>query len=445
VQKSFGAESTGAIGAGHIVNEPVFHGKTKIIEAGREHTQSMILVHGVGDEASTTWYPVLPFLAQYYHVICFDLPGFGIASKDSSLYNPKNYAKLIKWVKERYAKGPVILMGHSMGGALSLYYAGTYPEDLRFLILVDAAGVLHRAAFTKNFIRTKGSKMVPEVLRQSFGKQLAQVGEFIDTTVEDLEKEDASEKINTLLGESLLRNFFFGEKAGAIAALAAADKDFSGVIEKIDVPALIIWGEKDEVAPLRTGKLLAYKLKNSTFRIMKDAGHVPMVEQTEKFADIVLQGLKPPWNKGPEKEKTLVIGSGKGTCLDTDSMVFSGSYASIEITNCRQVLLENVTTASLTSTGSEVSIENSRVQGAGTAVSIKNSKLVATGMTIEAQVGIHASASRLDLAGVDILAKDAAVETPDNAVVLFSLCHVNSRYTFDSLHAIRKVTAESPL
>ncbi len=440
-----GVESSGAIGKGYVVDEPVFHGKTKVIEAGLAHEQSMILIHGAGDEGSSTWYPVLPLLAKYYHVICFDLPGFGTASKDSSLYNPKNYAKLIKWIKEKYAKGPVLLMGHSMGGALSLYYAGTYPEDIRFLILADAAGILHRAAFTKNFTRTKGRKMVPEVLRQPLEKQLDRVGELIDSTVENLEKENASEKINTLLGESLLRNLVFGKKAGAIAALAAADKDFSGVIEKVKAPALIIWGEKDEVAPLRTGKLLAYKLKNSSFRIIKGVGHVPMIEQTKDYATIVLEGLRTLKNKKPEKQPVIVIGNKIGKCLDTDGMVFSGSYASIEINNCSQVHLEDVTAASLSITQSQVFIEDSRVKGAGTGISIKNSKVEVIGMTIEAPVGIHASMSRLDLAGVEIDAEQAAVETPDSVVVLFSLCRINSPYTFDSLHGIRKVTPAKPL
>ncbi len=442
----FAAGKSGAMATGYVVNEPVFHGKTKVIIAGEKNEQSMILVHGVGDEASTTWYPVLPLLAEYYHVICFDLPGFGAASKDSSLYSPKNYSKLIKWIKQKYAKGPIILMGHSMGGALSLYYAGAYPEDIRFLVLADAAGILHRTAFTKNFLRVKGNKMVPEILRKPFEKQLTRVGEFIDETVEDLEKENASEKINTLLGESLLRNFFFGEKAGAIAALAAADKDFSDIIEKVTAPSLIIWGEKDEIAPLRTGKLLSYKLKKSEFQIMKGVGHVPMMEQTEAYANIVIQGIQIPWlKKSPVQKKAAIVGSRKGKCINNDNVVFTGVYDSIDVDGCQRVLLKDVTAQSLSFTNSEVLIENSGVKSAGTAISLVDSKVTVTGMTIDGSVGISASRSRMDLAGVTINARDAAVKTPDSVVVLFSLSKVNSPYTFDSIHGIRKVTKDKPL
>ena len=133
----------------HDVNEPIFKGKALIYENGNKKNKSVVLVHGLGTLGAQDWSKLIPELAKKYHVISFDLPGFGRSSTGNHNYSPENYANFVHWVVNQYVEGDYILMGHSMGGAIALYFAAYYPRQLEQLILVDAAGILHRVSFTK--------------------------------------------------------------------------------------------------------------------------------------------------------------------------------------------------------------------------------------------------------------------------------------------------------
>ncbi|MGD8925823.1 MAG: hypothetical protein PVG20_03165, partial [Thioalkalispiraceae bacterium] len=57
----------------YFINDPIFGGKSYIVEAGRNNKELVVLVHGLGDRASDTWTKFIPGLAKKYHVLTFDL------------------------------------------------------------------------------------------------------------------------------------------------------------------------------------------------------------------------------------------------------------------------------------------------------------------------------------------------------------------------------------
>ena len=95
----------------------------------------------------------IPALAKNYHVLTFDLPGFGDSGKEVADYSPRKYAKFIDYIAKRYAHGKVILVGHSMGGAISIRYSEMYQDNIEKLVLVDVAGVLHRMAYSRELMK----------------------------------------------------------------------------------------------------------------------------------------------------------------------------------------------------------------------------------------------------------------------------------------------------
>ena len=115
---------------GGLVHEPVFEGKFFIRQTGDKNPDTIILVHGLGTLAGKEWGPIEKILANNYHVIVIDLPGFGRSDKKNLLYSPKNYARFIKWLIDRYAHETVTLVGHSLGGAIALYTAASYPQSV---------------------------------------------------------------------------------------------------------------------------------------------------------------------------------------------------------------------------------------------------------------------------------------------------------------------------
>jgi pimeloyl-ACP methyl ester carboxylesterase len=82
----------------------------------------------VGTGRYTDFKQATDTLAQRYHVLAFDLPGFGRSDKQNVLYSPVNYAAFVKWLVEERVNGPFTLAGHSMGGVIALRFAAIYPR-----------------------------------------------------------------------------------------------------------------------------------------------------------------------------------------------------------------------------------------------------------------------------------------------------------------------------
>src|SRR5215469_3122507 len=78
----------------------------------------LVLLHGHG-VSGAIWQPVLPFLAQHYQVFIVDLPGHGRSRFTGDWRLSEITERIVSWVQQTQ-QAPVALIGHSMGGAVSL-------------------------------------------------------------------------------------------------------------------------------------------------------------------------------------------------------------------------------------------------------------------------------------------------------------------------------------
>ncbi len=106
----------------------------------------MLLVHGLGG-AHLNWMAVAPQLAAGHRVYALDLPGFGrspLAGRRSSI--TANVDLLTRAIT-RLSRRPIVLVGNSMGGLLSIGAAARHPSLIDALVLVDPAVPAPRGAF----------------------------------------------------------------------------------------------------------------------------------------------------------------------------------------------------------------------------------------------------------------------------------------------------------
>jgi alpha-beta hydrolase superfamily lysophospholipase len=106
------------------------YGQVYVVTVGqtRDATEPpLVLVHGLGTNGMRDWYTVLAPLAEHRRVVMFDLPGFGRSGRANVKYAPARYAAVVSRVIADYGPGPVDVVGHSMGGAISLFHAVAYP------------------------------------------------------------------------------------------------------------------------------------------------------------------------------------------------------------------------------------------------------------------------------------------------------------------------------
>ena len=422
----------------YYVDEPEFGASVYVVEAGIGHRDSVVLVHGLGEAGSGDWENVIPVLSKQYHVTAVDLPGFAKSEKGNHLYSPTRYARFLKWVVDRYSaykdKRPVLMVGHSMGGAIVLRYASIYPETLKKVVLVDSAGILHRTAFMASSVRHV-SKM--QRLKDVFGSRPKDGGKWLGALI--ISRAKTQTPVDTVLASSSMRSFFLRSNPSAIAALALLQENFSNAIDEMKVPTSIIWGEDDGVAPLRTGRLLHARLNNATLDVIHDSGHVPMNEQTRLFNKALLHRLATHNPNRTEEVKSL-SSKRRGVCNSQNNMRFTGSYQSITINECKGVKIENAIVGYIRIEESVVEINNSQISSDGVGMIIKGSKLLATALDIHASRGMLTSSSRLDLAGVNINSSGEAIESAsdEDSAVLVSVSRFQDEYFHGVYHLTRK-------
>ncbi|HWR73543.1 MAG TPA: alpha/beta hydrolase [Nitrospirota bacterium] len=422
------------------VDEPIFKGQAVIYEGGAGNPRSVVLVHGVGDNAARDWDRLIPELVRDYHVLTFDLPGFGRSSKGNEEYTITNYARFLRWVIPQYVRGPFTLIGHSFGGSVALKYAADYPDDLERLVLVDAAGILHHVVLTKNIAKVdEQNKQLPE-------RPINELNELIRSAIDTLGRDKRARTLEGILYSPLLRNKVLRSDPKRITALSLVEENYGKIVDKVRTPTLILWGGKDTTAPVRSALVLDAMLPRSRLVMMPQAGHSPMLEQTASFNKLVVEELRsavPPeeFPEKPQEQKSERIGK----CDNQRDMLFTGAYALIEVNHCEQVRIVGVTAGKIVVTNSKVEIENSIVRGSEAGLVVTRSEVIGTDLQIDAEETVIASRSRLDLAGVKLTGTRAAVSTPDETRIIFSVSRLKSPHRSGMVHESLVVTRKKPL
>lgn len=386
------------------MDEPVFGGTVCVYQTNRNTAKVVFLVHGIGDTASRDWDKQIDALAEYYRVIAIDLPGFGRSGGGDKYYTPERYSRLIDYVADKYALLEFDLIGHSMGGAISLLYASRNPSRVRHLVLVDVAGILHRLAI--------GKYVVSGVLADNNADR-SKVESYVIKIIEKFER------LFSFSSDDLADS---GEYASA--GINLVEYDFSSSLSKLTVPTQIIWGSEDKISPLRTGKVLLYRIRNSNLEVMKGVGHVPMKENAAEFNRQIMRFLMTDSPVKIKKEPDAIINRKPldAVCDGETGRHFEGHFRTLKIKNCSNVVIRNANIDKLDVYESRVTVEYSDIGGvSGVGLDVVGSDVKITASRVSGNVSIRASRSRLDLAGVDLFASEDVVRVDRGSRMIFSI------------------------
>lgn len=409
---------------GTYITEPVFKASVYMQTIGNPENPAVVLVHGLGDEASTIWESTIELLKNDYFVVTFDLPGFGQSSKANELYSPLNYAKFIHYVAQTYVKKSFHLVGHSMGGAIALKYTRMYPSDVASLVLVDAAGILHRSEYNNFLVQSGVNAFFDEQNGLIQGLQTQKVNSFIDKIAEKIDRK-MSLDMGVVLASEDLRSTILGGMPHSIAAVALVEENFNGIPQKIDTRTTIIWGETDTVAPVETGYVLHKLMPNASFKILPNTGHVPMLTREEAFSHMLLahlsnqEGIIRPVQPKNTQSYSVKI-------KDVSDKVYTGRIESMSIRNSQKIIIKDAVIEELVVLNSDVEIINSTIK-AGKAVAIiaQNAKISIVASDVFGKIKLQNT--KLHLLGItmDVLGKP--IEALSTSMVYFSLCQINNK------------------
>lgn len=243
--------------------------------------QPVILLHGFG-EKSSVWDSQVTALAPAYKMIIPELPGAGDSTpaEDVSMEALAEMVHAIVNV-ETGADEKIILLGHSMGGYVTLAFAEQYESRLR------AFGLIHSACFAdsdeKKETRRKGIRFITD----------NGAAAFLNTTSPNLFSPDTKEKSPELI-TSFLAGVSDLQDQQLIRFYEAMMQrpDRSNVLKETRLPVLFVLGRHDNAIPIKDG------LKQTTFpelsyiHVLEHSGHMGMLEEKEHLNRILSDFLR---------------------------------------------------------------------------------------------------------------------------------------------------------
>ncbi len=379
----------------------------------------VVLVHGLGTAGVRDFYPVLRILSEKREVVALDLPGLGRSELGARQPSPAVFASVVASTVAALTEGPFDLVGHSLGGNVAITAAGHPDFNPRRLVLVDVAGVLHRQAFAAAQIEA-GAGLVGTAhdglggVVSGIGSRIVEASSVFDPGNDSVENPG-------------------GLSPQTRAALALVLHDISPALEAIRVPTLLLWGDQDRIAPLRTAALLRDRIRGARLLLFEGVGHVPMevapaawAQAVDEFLDA--QEVSAPSSEGPGPSAQRV---GRIDCRGEGIEPLSGSYARLSLSNCEDVTIEGAQIGRLELVNTKVRLVAVRVEDG---IFARDAVLVATGGSFRGNVALYLVDSEADLAGTVVMGRTAAIASQDGARLLLSAVRVKSPHNDGSIH-----------
>ena len=255
------------------------------IEAGKGNNH-VLLVHGFGGGAFT-FKNNIDFLAESgFKVYAIDLKGFGYSERiKNSDHSHIEQAKIILEFIDKKGIEKVSAAGHSMGGRVILIAYDIDPGKFEKIILIDSAGLeQNRSRFFSRIL----SQPIVDIIYYNLFLDRDSFTAFLSTAF--YRKEYLSDSvIYAYLEPYRIKG---SNKAYASIIKGNVDYNIESVLQKINIPALVIWGAEDTWIDLSQAYRFSSLLKNSKLEIIENAGHLPMEEKPDIFNIKVLEFLK---------------------------------------------------------------------------------------------------------------------------------------------------------
>ncbi|MCB8981906.1 MAG: alpha/beta hydrolase [Ardenticatenaceae bacterium] len=228
----------------------------------KDAKQTLVLIHGAGS-SRLTWPGALRRLPNTA-VYTIDLPGHGRSALPGR-QTVADYAQDVIQFLEKMALENVVLMGHSMGGAIAQQISLAAPPNLIGLVLIGTGAKLRVApAFTEG-IQTDFTATV-DLLNQYFW---------------------GSEPDPKVLAANR-RNMLTCPPEVMLGDFQACDQfDLRDRVAEIVLPTLVISSGRDQMTPAKFGQFLAEQLPRAEFAFIGEAGHMMMLEFPDRVAALV--------------------------------------------------------------------------------------------------------------------------------------------------------------
>lgn len=230
----------------------------------------LLLLHGGVGPADLHWRGVWGDLAETFHLIAPDFPGFG----GTAPIPGASFARMTSWVAallDALAISRAAVVGNSFGAAVARFFGAAYPERTSQVVLVNGGAAPPIPAFVGKLMTARiFDGMFESIRKRTF-------------TAEGLSKMIADPALLTPAfvreSEEASQGFVRAMREAGTAGLPAAQTP--------KAPTLVVWGMSDRLVKPKVGEKLCAEIPGARFHGIDGGGHMPQLERPAEFTAIL--------------------------------------------------------------------------------------------------------------------------------------------------------------
>ncbi|MDR5659175.1 alpha/beta hydrolase [Serpentinicella sp. ANB-PHB4] len=276
--------------------------------AYRERTggeKILVLVHG-NMNSSIHWDLLIENLPSEYKVYAIDMRGFGDSTYNTPADDIKTYAEDLKLFADALDLNSFALAGWSLGGAVCMQFAATYPGYVDKLVLLASGNIKGYTAYKKNFLKKpkigqyitskediyKDIKMLIKALNKRRKWIVKKVADFTLYNLNKPTEEHYDAYIDAMFKQRNLIDVNYALIHFNISHEHNGVEPGTGEVDQITAPTLVLQGDKDVVVKVEVAKDIVSGIgDNAQLHILEGCSHNPLVDDLDKvikaFTDFI--------------------------------------------------------------------------------------------------------------------------------------------------------------
>jgi pimeloyl-ACP methyl ester carboxylesterase len=268
---------------------------------GPDGAPTVVLVHGLGG-SHLNWDLIAPLLRPHARVFAIDLPGFGLSEPGHRLATVQNNVKVLDRFVREIAGAPVVLIGNSMGGMISILQTSRHPETVSGLVLLDPAIPGPRRKLDSRVAANFAMFAVPGVGERFLAARRRRRGAratVLDTLElcgldPDAVPERLIDRSVALLDQrqdvaGMDRAFLTA--ARSLLLLLVDPRLLRRAMAAIEVPVLLVHGTQDRLVQVAASREAAQRHPAWEYLELPGVGHVPQLQVPDELATKVIAWL----------------------------------------------------------------------------------------------------------------------------------------------------------
>ena len=223
---------------------------------GEFSENAVVFLHGWGGSVDS-FGSVIRLLPESRFFVNLDFSGFGKSAEPERPYCVDDYVNEVKNLLDLISVKKVTFVCHSFGGRVAIKFINRFPDFVEKVVFVDSAGIRPPKTLWQRF----------SILRYKIKKKLVKCGICSTRVLEKYGSEDYK-CLSLVMKATFVR---------------VVNEDLSELLTNIQVPTLIVWGEKDKDTPVWMAHRFHKAIKGSRLIVYKDSGHFSYLDNLDDF------------------------------------------------------------------------------------------------------------------------------------------------------------------